>query len=94
MNIALDLVNKANKAIFGSESDDVIYDGNTVLNAVDNGQHFDVICKMDNKMRFVRIIFKEYASEDGETFYLKAQCIDLNTGENLNYGDIVEAIHE
>lgn len=53
---------------------------------------FDVLCKIDNEIKLVRIIKTEYASENNETYQLNTKCFDLETGAEIDYMDIVNQL--
>ena len=68
---------------------DTLTDDGVLFTKTSDSTTFDVLCKIDNEIKLVRIIKTEYASENNETYQLNTKCFDLETGTEIDYMDIV-----
>lgn len=50
----------------------------------------DIYCIIDGKTKLIRITNTEYVSVDKECYYLDTICIDLETGNQVDYEKILE----
>ena len=71
---------------------DTLTDDGVMFTKTSDSTTFDVLCKIDNELRLVRIIKTEYASENNETYQLNTKCFDLETGAEIDYMDIVNQL--
>lgn len=58
------------------------------------GEKLDVFCKVDGQLRLVRITQTEYVAENSECCYLDIVCQDLNSGEIIDYADVIRGLQE
>lgn len=71
---------------------DTLTDDGVMFTKTSDSTTLDVLCKIDNEIKLVRIIKTEYASENNETYQLNTKCFDLETGTEIDYMDIVNQL--
>lgn len=70
-----------------------IVDGGIKFSKIGKSEDMDVYCKVKGKTKFVKIVNTEYVSQDKECYYLDTVCIDMETGNQINYADIVAGVN-
>lgn len=67
----------------------IIMNDGLIFKTLNKSSVLDMYCIVRDTIKLVRIIETEFLSIDGESYYLDCRCFDLETGELIDYNEIL-----